>query len=548
MRKPPPDHPHPERWSDHNPAGFGPATGGDVPAPRRPNYALWLFYLYFRPARFYREFVVEHLWFTTVVASLLFGMSRTINRLDTQFAGANPGSRALYASMSWGNYWLMVAAIGVFAAAIFFLLGGWWYRVRLLWSGVPDPDRILARRVYVYASTIHALPTVLVTAWDTARYPNPLSAVNGPFNAAHVLLVLAPFWSFVVSYIGVRTVFNAKGFRAALWFLILPTIIYGILAALLLAAVLLPSAPTYTLPPPSRWADGDASFIMPRHWTIDTSDPEYEPGICFDIDMPEDGLITVWVVDTEESPEEIIQFHADWVRQETPSSTSWSTFDSWGSRAGHGVEYVYTNDGETFTTRSFATVVPDGRTIIIHATCHADACADLQSSFDTFVATIKLSAGSAPPRSYNNAGMSFALPRGWTVDPEAPDYRPGERIDIDIPEDALMTIWIVDNGDDARTATRHQARTVRDNIPSITNSPPFARWGSRSGHGIDGVYESHEYKYSTRIFAYDLPDGRVVMVQATFPADEADALKTHLERVVDSITIESADPANADAE
>ena len=83
---------------------------------------------------------------------------------------------------------------------------------------------------------VHAAPNLLVTLVWTFAYSNYAEAfvADEPYS---VWLILFPFWSLVTAYVGVRTVFDVSPWKARLWFVILPGLLYvfvlGLLAALL---------------------------------------------------------------------------------------------------------------------------------------------------------------------------------------------------------------------------------------------------------------------------------------------------------------------------
>lgn len=142
---------------------------------------------------------------------------------------------APYVVESWVGFWLWVLAAGALGGLFLWWVGGWWYRVRLRWSGAENPDARLARLLFVYASFVFAGPKVAATVIQTAVYPDYATAY-----ATEDWFSLAPFiflfWSISTSYLGVRTLFQVTRWKAQVWFVVLPLVYLlalGLIVALL---------------------------------------------------------------------------------------------------------------------------------------------------------------------------------------------------------------------------------------------------------------------------------------------------------------------------
>ena len=114
-------------------------------------------------------------------------------------------------------------------------VGGWWYGVRLRWSGVASLDKRLARLAFIYSSFVFTGPAVLLALGQTVAYPHYAAAYAAEEWFSTLLLVF-PFWSIATSYMGVRTLFQVVRWKAITWFIVLPAIAYvialGVIAAL----------------------------------------------------------------------------------------------------------------------------------------------------------------------------------------------------------------------------------------------------------------------------------------------------------------------------
>ncbi len=189
--------------------------------------------LFLRPARYFREQPLDTgdwKWAAWVV-----GVAVAIERIDQGLARSDlgapsPGWDTLSPLLvnSWTGFWLFAALMGTLGGALAWLIGGWWYHVRIRWSGVPDANRTEARRVYIFASLVAAVPIVVYSLVVTVLYPDYSAAWYDDELWSGLLLVF-PFWSVVVSYRGVRVRFPIRAGPARVWFAILPVLFYVIM-------------------------------------------------------------------------------------------------------------------------------------------------------------------------------------------------------------------------------------------------------------------------------------------------------------------------------
>jgi hypothetical protein len=129
---------------------------------------------------------------------------------------------------SWTGFWLFAIVMGALGGALAWFVGGWWYHVRIRWSGLPGANRTEARRVYIFASLVAAVPIVVYSLVVTVLYPDYAAAWYDDELWSGILLVF-PFWSVVVSYRGVRVRFPIRAGPARVWFAILPALFYLIM-------------------------------------------------------------------------------------------------------------------------------------------------------------------------------------------------------------------------------------------------------------------------------------------------------------------------------
>jgi hypothetical protein len=189
--------------------------------------------LFFRPKRFFEEVDIDRRpWYLTLL--LLVGISTASGRIDSNLMRADMGQPrpgwedyGPLVTESWVSYWLFVLLAAVLSAVFYWYVRGWWYKVRLRWSGAESPDARVARLVLVSASLVASAPVVAFLLVETASFPNYRAAWDSEAMASSVLLVF-PFWSLYASYRGARTRFDLGKWRARIWFFILPFLMYMI--------------------------------------------------------------------------------------------------------------------------------------------------------------------------------------------------------------------------------------------------------------------------------------------------------------------------------
>ncbi|MCP3984405.1 MAG: hypothetical protein GY723_08445 [bacterium] len=186
--------------------------------------------LFFRPRHFFSgHFALGSTPYLLFVI-LIVGIAGVMRNIENKLAGAELGGReSIYTSLaeSWLTYWGCVVLLGVIGGVFLWALGGWWYRMRIRFSGAKDVDPQEARLVYIYASYVWSLPNVLWIVAATLLYANFLEYWHTDELWSSLLLVF-PIWSVWVSYRGAREVFEVKRWPARIWLFILPIAIYTI--------------------------------------------------------------------------------------------------------------------------------------------------------------------------------------------------------------------------------------------------------------------------------------------------------------------------------
>lgn len=187
--------------------------------------------LYFRPTRFFGNQLALGKSPNFLVVAWLTGMSSVIDKVDQQILKASVSENrsridALQTFVgTWPAMWTVVLGFGILWGVFLWWIAGWWCKVRLHWSGVPNPDARLARLLWCYSSFVFSLVAVGGLIVQTFVYPNYFAAYEED-NSLTVVVVVAAFWSIVTIYKGAITLFPVIRWRARLWFLILPASFY----------------------------------------------------------------------------------------------------------------------------------------------------------------------------------------------------------------------------------------------------------------------------------------------------------------------------------
>ncbi len=192
-----------------------------------------LFNLLFHPKYFFTKQVGYGQTPYLIFVTICFGILAVIDRIDSQlikadFRNGSSPTNDLYANIAehWMAYWIVILIFGILVSAPFIWhIGGWWYTMRIKWSGVKNPDSFNAKLIYVYSSFIISFPTIILTVYYTITYSNYLEAFSADDFLGLIYLVL-PFWSLGISYKGVISLFDVKRSKARLWFVIIPSVFY----------------------------------------------------------------------------------------------------------------------------------------------------------------------------------------------------------------------------------------------------------------------------------------------------------------------------------
>ena len=210
-----------------------------VDAERIPLKPRNLINLFIRPRKFFSSQLALGKTPYLLFVALCFGIANVIDRIDknlikSEYGSTISGSTEIYVGIaqSWIVFWIAVIIMGAISGFFIWLIGGWWYKIRLIWSGAIDPDKEQARYVYIYSSFVFAGPKFLKTLIYTLLYPSYIAAFRGDEIYSFIIVILV-FYSIYVSFLGATTVFELVKWKSRLWFIILPITFYLLIFGLI---------------------------------------------------------------------------------------------------------------------------------------------------------------------------------------------------------------------------------------------------------------------------------------------------------------------------
>ena len=189
--------------------------------------------LFINPRRFFGDQAVYRNKILTVLATWFFGMEIAITEIDRRllpslaFAKNGVPNQAIELVVSsWHTFWATVVFGGVFAAALGWVVAGWWYGIRLKWSGAKSPDALRVRKVFVFQELIYVLPLLALAIAESMVFATYKEAWRAGFLWTGAPLFLFFVLSCRASFSGATTAFVVSRSRAMVWFVALPILTY----------------------------------------------------------------------------------------------------------------------------------------------------------------------------------------------------------------------------------------------------------------------------------------------------------------------------------
>lgn len=321
--------------------------------------------LFFRPRAYFEGIKAPKKKGWLFIFALTYGLAWAISRGDANSASGVPGAT------SWAEHWLLIIAGGVIGMLFSYYLGGAWYRFRLGVCGAAQEDKGLVRRVYLSAAQVLALPMIALEIVSTLRFPSPAAAEASPAGETMLILGLAilfQLWSWVVSYVGVRTVFKVGKLCAAAWFLVLPILFLALLIGaifLLGAAENAPDVPKADVSAPREFSGSDLVFSYARNWRVTDSSPSTGGKAKVEIQGEGGAYFLAQSIETADSAE---SFSVKWVesmKETLTLPTEPKPFDTWGTLKGVGQRFEDQGGDSPSEFRLFVAPVAEGQLLMI---------------------------------------------------------------------------------------------------------------------------------------------------------------------------------------
>jgi hypothetical protein len=312
---------------------------GAEPLPPQTIVGL-LVLLFFKPAKFFCYIRSLKGRGTHFFLALSYGLAMAI---DGAFYRAGPAAKG-----TWGEFWASTALAGAVGCLLILFIGEWWFTLRLRWSGERNRDRTLVRKVFLCAAQVMALPVIAKTLVGTLLYPDP--AAQAAAERPGVLLVfgLLPVWLFVVEYIGVRSVFHVGKWRARIWYLALPAILY------LLILIPFVRWPVPDLVRPASFSSRTMAFSYPGNWNIDKKEFPFDPERSVWVVSARGSVTGILFYESQLGPEAGLKFGFDNLVSLYGRTADLPPFDTWGSYRGHGMAFSGRAEKSEVTVRVFA--------------------------------------------------------------------------------------------------------------------------------------------------------------------------------------------------
>lgn len=190
--------------------------------------------LFFKPSLFFKDLALLNVPILVYVSLWLIGISNAVDRIDqklikTDLGTVTSSNQFMLDAVSggWFAFFLLVAGIGAFGAFFVWLIGGWFYNLRLSWSGAEDFDKVNGRLIYVFSNLVVVIPHLIFLLISATLYQDYVVAFNTEEYWSS-LIIIFPFWAIYVSYKAILANFTVVKWKALLWFVILPILFYSL--------------------------------------------------------------------------------------------------------------------------------------------------------------------------------------------------------------------------------------------------------------------------------------------------------------------------------
>ncbi len=424
--------------------------------PRRVEGRWWLFDLYVRPTTFFRTFANATWPALTVLCAWLLGIRIAADRIATyQMRTSGSGQHSIIPD-DWTFYWIFVVAVGAMSGALYYVIGGWWYRVRVRWSGGgSDTDPKLVRRVYLYASLVASIPFLISEISNTLTYQRPSQTWLGVFDVWMWVFIASLLWSYVVSYRGVREVFGVRRVPGMIWFVALPSAL--IVGGFVLGVVLALTGLTGTGAPADTTAPlvhrgSTTTFSYPGNWLLRIDEPDFDPDWYVLVETQQDGFFELSRLESDLSEVEL--FNNALSDYSTRVFKDLQVVSRHRDRYGKGDVGALCRgkiSGMDYDLRLTILWIGAAQYVQLVELCRSDQSAYAQSGFDLIQQSLKLEAiayvpgsGAPPnvskPKSFRGDMIRFDYPANWELELDEMSFEPESSMMIQAPQDAVLIL------------------------------------------------------------------------------------------------------------
>ncbi len=200
---------------------------------------------------------------------------------------------------------LVGSALGTLLA---YAINGTWFKIRLLFCGVPWCEAEQARRIWAVAYVPTLLPMLIV---PFAPFEDPMALLTGPFLMIYAIAFpLSMGWATISGFTGVRTTFPDAGrASSAVWFLILPMMLAaGSLAGAVTFPGMIDKALAADVVNTRAYEEGDIRFEHAGNWIVLAENPDASIRIQ---PILQEAYYNIEVYDSMNSPDDELQVTID---------------------------------------------------------------------------------------------------------------------------------------------------------------------------------------------------------------------------------------------
>jgi|GEM_PF-2830649 len=369
-----------------------PNPDGNVDASPDSAIPLWKapFAMLFTPGRFFRSFAPRCPLAFVFLLAYMGGLMKYDGRMQMRYDPTHPTFGQFFDS--WGLYWGVGAVTALLSAALVVALGGWFYRVRIRWCGVPNADVRLSNTIFITADTFTYFSGFLALSVASIRYDNPAEYFyTTDMDWLALLPLVFLLWSPVMSYRALREVFGINQGSGLVWFLILPIVMRFIALALIAIGMLLIGFSHFSEPPdtdqPAVFANGSITFEYPGNWNLEVQDEQ-----TLVVSPPQDAMVKFLLYQSDEAPLDEIEYTIIGLEAVGFELDEHGSFASYAGQDGEGLVFRDTqyNLLVDYELRVFVTPLPDQWMLEAQHLYVTDDANTLDPGFDLIERTLRV--------------------------------------------------------------------------------------------------------------------------------------------------------------